>query len=122
MSQFGAKRKHLKTFQGFLPESQGQNLALTVLFVPNSLESGLSQSEFGLTTWWVWHDRLPKRGRARAAEADMRAELSMHSSPMMAAPHTCTAFMVYCLLFIYSLSLFLYYLLFNIVQVLGFRV
>ena len=33
-----AKREQLKTF---LPESQGQNLAVTVLYVPCSLDSGL---------------------------------------------------------------------------------
>ena len=30
---FSAKREKLETFQGLLPESQGQNLALTVLYV-----------------------------------------------------------------------------------------
>jgi hypothetical protein len=40
---------YLGTFdnvKGLLPESQGQNLALTVLFVPHSLDSG-SGLEFG---------------------------------------------------------------------------
>ena len=32
-----AKREHLETFYGRLPESQGQNLALTVLYVLDSL-------------------------------------------------------------------------------------
>ena len=31
-------RKQLETFQGPLPESQGQNLGLTVLYVPDSLD------------------------------------------------------------------------------------
>ena len=31
--------EQLKSFQGLSPESQGQNLALTVLFVPYSLDS-----------------------------------------------------------------------------------
>ena len=30
---FSAKREKLKTFHGLVPESQGQNLALTVLYV-----------------------------------------------------------------------------------------
>jgi len=34
------KREHLKIFQALLPESQGRNLALTVLIVPNSFGSG----------------------------------------------------------------------------------
>ena len=32
--------QHFKKFQGRLPESHGQNLALTVGCVPESLESG----------------------------------------------------------------------------------
>ena len=36
-----AKREHLQIFHGFLPESQGQNLALTVLYVPYSLDRGI---------------------------------------------------------------------------------
>jgi len=35
-----AKRGQLEKFDGLLPESQGQNLALTVLYVPNLLDSG----------------------------------------------------------------------------------
>jgi len=31
-----AKRKPLQRFEGLLPESQGQNLVLTVLYVPHS--------------------------------------------------------------------------------------
>jgi len=38
---FCAKREQLKRLQGLLPESQGQNLALTVLYVPSSLHNGL---------------------------------------------------------------------------------
>ena len=33
------KRQHLNRFDGLGPESQGQNLALTVLYVPHSLDS-----------------------------------------------------------------------------------
>jgi len=35
-----AKREQLKWFRGLLPESQGQDLASTVLYVPYSLKSG----------------------------------------------------------------------------------
>ena len=35
-----AKMEQHKTFEGLLPESQGQILALTVLYVPYSLVSG----------------------------------------------------------------------------------
>ena len=37
------------TFQGLSPESQGQNLALTVVYVPYSLDSGLWQTAAGST-------------------------------------------------------------------------
>jgi len=40
---FQAKREQLKKLYGLLPESQGQNLALTVLYVPHSLDSGHSR-------------------------------------------------------------------------------
>ena len=38
--RFRAKREHLKRVQRHLSESQGQNLALTVLCVPYSLDNG----------------------------------------------------------------------------------
>jgi len=38
--RFRAKMEHLKEFQVLLPESQGQNMALTVVYVPYSLGSG----------------------------------------------------------------------------------
>ena len=39
--RFRAKREHqLKRFEGMLPESPGQNLVLTVLYVSYSLDSG----------------------------------------------------------------------------------
>jgi len=38
--RFREKREHLKTYQGLLPESQRQNLALTVLYVSHPLDSG----------------------------------------------------------------------------------
>ena len=37
--RFQAKRAHHARFQGIRPESQGQNLALTVLYMPYSLDS-----------------------------------------------------------------------------------
>ena len=40
ISRFRAKREQLKRVQGLLPERSGQNLALTVLYVPYSLDSG----------------------------------------------------------------------------------
>ena len=42
MGRFRAKREQLKCLYGRLPVSQGQNLALTVLYVPYSLYSGSS--------------------------------------------------------------------------------
>ena len=39
-ARFRAKREQLEMFQGLMPESKGQNLALTVLFVLYSLDSG----------------------------------------------------------------------------------
>ena len=44
LDRFRAKRGRLKTFQGLLPESQGQNPALTGLFVTDSFESGQRES------------------------------------------------------------------------------
>jgi len=41
VSRVRAKREHLGRLKGLSPESQGQNMALTVLFVPNSLDSGV---------------------------------------------------------------------------------
>ena len=38
--RFRAKRKPLKGFEGLLRKGQGQDLALTVLYVPYSLDSG----------------------------------------------------------------------------------
>ena len=39
-----ARREQLKRFLGLLPESQGQNLAVTVLYVPHSLDSGRGET------------------------------------------------------------------------------
>ena len=48
---FRAKREHLDMFQGLLPESHGQNLALTVLYVPESGLDCLICAEFARQ----WH-------------------------------------------------------------------
>ena len=37
--RFRAEREQLETFEALLPKSQGQNLALTVLYVPYSLDA-----------------------------------------------------------------------------------
>ena len=42
--RFRAKSEHLKSFKGLSPESQGQNLASTVLYVPHSRDSGLTRT------------------------------------------------------------------------------
>jgi hypothetical protein len=42
-SAFERQKKHLKRFPGLSPESQDQNLALTVLHVPYLLDSGLTE-------------------------------------------------------------------------------
>jgi len=39
--RFRSKRQPLKRFKGLLPESQGQSLTLTVLYVPYSLDIGV---------------------------------------------------------------------------------
>ena len=41
-NRFRAKREQLLRVEGLLPEGQGQILALTVLYVPSSLDSGPS--------------------------------------------------------------------------------
>jgi len=41
--RFRAKRKHLNRFQELFSEIQGQNLVLTVLYVPSSLGRDLSE-------------------------------------------------------------------------------
>ena len=41
--RFRAKKTQLGRVEGFSPESQGQNLALTVMYVPCSLESGVQR-------------------------------------------------------------------------------
>ena len=48
--RFRAKTKQLETVEGLLPESQGQNLALTVLYVPYSLDSCLPELTLGKST------------------------------------------------------------------------
>jgi len=70
--RFRAKREHLKMCQGLSPESQRHNLALTLLFVPYSFESGIESVS----------DTEPRPtysgagGRERGGDADGRAGLS----------------------------------------------
>lgn len=52
---FPAKREQLEMFQGLVPESRGQNLVLTVLHVPYSLDVGQKKK------------RRPARERAKVA-------------------------------------------------------
>ena len=49
--RFWAKREQLGGVQGLLPRSQGQNLALTVLHVPHSLESGMHFDQLSFSRW-----------------------------------------------------------------------
>ena len=44
-SRLRSKRVHFETFEGLLPESQGCNLSLTILDVPNSLDSNGAEEE-----------------------------------------------------------------------------
>ena len=49
-----SKNEYLKRFGGILPESQGQNLALTVLHVPYSLDIGQAH----VSRFWVSRFRI----------------------------------------------------------------
>ena len=54
-------REHPDVYKGLLPESQGQNMALTVLYVPYSLDIGMEASDTGgESTWPV--AKLQERG------------------------------------------------------------
>ena len=66
-----AKREHLKIFYGLLPESQGQNLAFTVLYVLDLL--GLDGCD------------LPQVGRRRLPPQDLSLSLSL-SLPLSLPP------------------------------------
>ena len=55
-------------FQGLLPGSQGHNLAVTLLHVPNSLDSGWGKhvwSETRLKWYFLWCWDLPSGGAKR---------------------------------------------------------
>jgi len=53
-ARFRARREHLQTFYGPLPESQCQNLAVTVLYVPcKTCQSGLDCLLCALTVLYV---------------------------------------------------------------------
>jgi len=49
--RFRAKREQLTRVEGLLPESQGQNLALTVLHVPCSLDIGEGSKDTRTGVW-----------------------------------------------------------------------
>ena len=51
-----AKREQLRRVYGIQPDSQGRNLALTVLYVPHTLatRSGFRDSGFGIQVHGVW--------------------------------------------------------------------
>ena len=57
-------REHLHRFLGLLPGRHGQNVALTVLHVPGSLESGLSLSGWAHQFEFLNHQRA-KQEKAR---------------------------------------------------------
>ena len=40
-ARYRAKKKPLERLEGFLPESQGQNLDLTVFYMPHPFDSGV---------------------------------------------------------------------------------
>ena len=48
-----SKKEQLRRYEGLIPEHQGQNMALTVLFVLSSPESGVGIAAFG-TGGVVW--------------------------------------------------------------------
>jgi len=45
--RFRSNREHLNIFEGLSPESQGQNLTLTVLYFPYSFDSGRGGAHSG---------------------------------------------------------------------------
>ena len=54
--RFRTKREQLKSFQGLVSESQGQNMALTVLYVPCSVLLAAKlrlETMYGQTNCWV---------------------------------------------------------------------
>ena len=63
-SRFRAKREHRKRFQRPEPVRQGQNLALTVLDVPHSLDIG----------WVRVRQRLPKVANQRSVTSQVQRD------------------------------------------------
>ena len=67
-----AQREHLQRFQGRLPESHGRNLAVTVLYMPYSLDSGRVRIvHFGTdpdsrTTFSQKCEAVPRRARIQS--------------------------------------------------------
>jgi len=80
------KRGQLETFQGFfLSGSRGQNLALTVLYVPHSLDSGPKRTLQSNTSSCATAGLLPESGPLRRVGHLWRDKLSSHSlCPSMA--------------------------------------
>ena len=62
-ARFPAKREQTKRLSGLLPESRGQNLALTVFCVPCSLDSGMVRvrSNAPATVLSMWLDFIGAR-------------------------------------------------------------
>jgi hypothetical protein len=63
--RFEANREQVEKHQGLSPGSQGQNVALTVLYVPYSLESGVdaAPNSMHFAEAWGCSSTLPKRTR-----------------------------------------------------------
>ena len=61
--RFHEKREQLNRVDGHLPESEGHNLALTVLHVPSSLDSGCYCEVHGVVQGYLAHkDPTPPLG------------------------------------------------------------
>ena len=71
-----AKRGQLERLHGFLPESQGQDLALTVVCVLHSLDSGRPYLNVcrAMYSSWVSIERERERERARESERERERE------------------------------------------------
>ena len=89
--RFRAKRQHLERFYDFLPENQGQILALTVLYVPCSLDGGNSSlgqlvsvgdqylRDLPSPTHQVLH-RTPRRATAESRRVETVRKDEWHTS------------------------------------------
>ena len=72
--RFRAKGKQLKTLEGLEPQRQGQNLALTVLRLPYSLDSGLGEIAPEAIARQLWRVALRTR-RQKAVHLNEAANL-----------------------------------------------